>query len=104
MGESRSAAMAKKKPLYGVHPGVAMMQEWVATLKDKSGRSLDEWIALLKAEGPAMEKERRDWLKSKYKMGTNSSWWIAARIEGKDSWDDDPEAYLKQAEVFVEQM
>ncbi len=96
--------MAKKKPLYGVHPGVAMMQEWVATLKDKSGRSLDEWIALLKAEGPAMEKERRDWLKSKYKMGTNSSWWIAARIEGKDSWDDDPEAYLKQAEVFVEQM
>jgi hypothetical protein len=39
--------MAKKKTLYSVHPGVAMVQKWVATLPEKTGRSLEEWIALV---------------------------------------------------------
>ena len=32
--------MAKKaqKSLYSVHPGVAMVQGWIATLKEKTGR------------------------------------------------------------------
>jgi hypothetical protein len=96
--------MPKKKSLYGVHPGVAMVQQWVATLKDKTGRSLDEWIALVKAEGPANEKERREWLKAKHQLGTNTAWWIAERMEAKDTWDDNPDAYLKAAEGFVEAM
>ena len=50
---------AKTESLYAVHPGVAMMQKWVAELKGKTGRTLDEWLALVKTEGPATEKERR---------------------------------------------
>jgi hypothetical protein len=96
--------MAKKKSLYGVHPGVAMVQNWIATLKEKSGRSLEEWLELIQAEGPAGEKDRRAWLKDKHKLGTNTAWWLAERAEGTDTWDDDPEKYLQAAEGYVEAM
>ncbi len=94
---------AKTEPLYSVHPGVAIMQKWVAELKGKTGRSLEEWLALVKKEGPLAEKERRDWLKAKHKLGTNSAWWIAARADGKDTEDDSPEKYLKAAAGYVEE-
>lgn len=99
--------MANVKPqpvlLYDVHPGVAIMQKWVAELKSKSGRSLDEWITLVKKDGPKHEKNRRDWLKNTHKLGTNSAWWIAERAEGKGGEDSDPEAYLKAASEYIEQ-
>ena len=93
---------AKARSLYAVHPGVAMVQKWVAELKPKTGRSLEEWLALVKKEGPKDEKSRRDWLKSKHKLGTNSAWWIAERAEGKGLEDNDPEAYLQAAVQYVE--
>ena len=97
------ATIAKDKSLYGVHPGVEMVQKWVAALKEKTGRTLEEWIALVKNEGPKDEKSRRAWLKTKHKMGTNSAWWIAERADGKGGEEDTPEAYLKTAVVYVEE-
>lgn len=90
--------------LYSVHPGVAMTQKWVADLPQKSGRSLDEWIALVRNSGPQTEKERRDWLKKNYKLGTNSAWWIAERAGRMGTEADDPNAYLQAAEGYVEEM
>jgi Domain of unknown function (DUF5655)/Domain of unknown function (DUF4287) len=92
---------AKRESLYGVHPGVASVQKWVAELKEKTGRSLDDWIALVKKEGPKDEKGRREWLKTKHKMGTNSAWWIAERAEGKGGEEADPEEYLRAAAQYV---
>ncbi len=97
------AAAAKSDSAYGVHPGVAMVQKWAAELKEKTGRSLEEWLALVKKEGPKDGKSRREWLKTKYKMGTNSAWWIAERAEGKGSEEDTPEGYLKAAVRYVEE-
>jgi hypothetical protein len=94
---------AKERSLYGVHPGVAMVQKWVAELKDKTGRSLEEWTALVKKEGPKSEKERVVWLKSKHKLGTNSAVWIGEHVEGKGGEEDSPEAYLAAAVRFVEE-
>jgi hypothetical protein len=99
--------MPGKKPsptLYSVHPGVAMMQKWVAELPEKTGRSLAEWIKLVRQAGPPTEKERRDWLKTNHGLGTNTAWWIAERTEGKGLEDGDPAAYLKAAEGYVEAM
>ena len=95
-------ATAKTQALYDVHPGVAMVQKWVAELKSKTGRSLEEWLALVKKEAPKEEKSRREWLKTKHKLGTNSASWIAERAEGKGE-DDSPEAYLKIAAKYVEE-
>lgn len=95
-------ATAKARALYDVHPGVAMVQKWVAELKRKTGRSLQEWLVLVKKEGPKDQKARREWLKIKHKLGTNSAWWIAERAEGKGE-DDSAEAYLKSATKYVEE-
>jgi hypothetical protein len=92
------------KSLYGVHPGVLMTQKWVATLKEKTGRSLDEWLKLVKKSGPSTEKERREWLKSEHGLGTNTAWWLAERAEGKGGETSDPDEYLRVAEKYVETM
>ena len=96
--------MTKKRNPYSVSPGVKMVQDWIATLKQKTGRSLDEWLEFVKKHGPPTEKERRDWLKAEHGLGTNSAWWIAERAEGKGTEEDDPETYLKTAEKYVEDM
>lgn len=98
-----SKGTAKSRPLYDVHPGVAMMQKWVAELKEKTGKSVEEWIALIQKEGPADEKGRREWLKTKHKLGTNSAWWLSERASGKGGGDDDPESYLRNAARDVDE-
>ncbi len=97
-------AKAKRKSVYDVHPSIAMVQDWIDKLPEKTGKSLNEWIALVKKEGPANEKERRDWLKQNYGLGTNAAGWIAERAAGKGSEDSDPEAYLETAEKNVAEM
>jgi hypothetical protein len=92
----------KSVSLYDVHPAVAMVQKWVTELKPKTGRTLDEWIALVKKDGPAGHQARREWLKSKHKLGNNSAWWIVDHAEGKGGEEDSPEEYLASAVRFVE--
>ena len=41
------ASLAKSESLYGVHPSVTMVQKGMAALKEKTGRAMEEWIALL---------------------------------------------------------
>ncbi len=96
------ASLAKSESLYGVHPSVAMVQKWLTELKEETGRSMEEWLALVKKEGPKDEKSRREWLKGKHKLGTNKASWIAERAEGK-GWEDTPEMYLKSAVRYVEE-
>jgi len=99
-----TATATKKRPLYSVHPGVTMVQKWVAELKQKTGRSLEEWLRLVKKSGTKDEKERRDWLKQEHGMGTNTASWIAGRSVGKTTEMADPDQYLKAAEDYVERM
>jgi len=98
-----AAKTAWTNSLYDAHPSLAMVQKWLAELKEKTGRSMEEWIALVKKEGPRDEKSRREWLKTKHKMGTNRASWIAERAEGKGWEEDTPEAYMKAAVRYVEE-
>jgi hypothetical protein len=101
---AKTGAGKATKSIYSVHPGVLMTQKWISELKQKSGRSLEEWLKLIKKEGPPEEKERRDWLKTKHGLGTNSAWWLAERSLGKGEEMGDPKQYLRAAEEYVEQM
>ena len=92
---------AKKKSIYGIHPGVLMTQKWIADLKDKTGRSLEEWLKLIKKSGPKDEKARREWLKTEHGLGNNSAWWLAERADGKGTEVGDPDSYLKAAEGYA---
>jgi len=101
---AREAAKTKSKSIYGVHPGVIMVQKAIKDLPAKTGKSLEEWIKFIKKSGPRTEKERREWLKAEHGLGTNYAWWLAERAEGKGCEDGDPQAYLRAAEGYVEKM
>src|ERR1700692_1063989 len=101
---AKTATRFSEKSIYGVHPGVLMTQKWIAELKQKTGRTLDEGLKLIKKEGPPTEKEPRDWLKTKYGLGTNSAWWMAERSVGKGDEAEDPDHYLRAAGKYVEEM
>ena len=100
----RTATQTRKKSIYGVHPGVEMTQKWVAELKQRTGRSLAEWLRLIKKSGPKDEQVRREWLKTEHGLGTNSAWWLAERASGKGTEVSDPDAYLAAAEGYVATM
>lgn len=96
----------KPRSLYSVHPSVSMMQRWIVELKQKTGRNLEEWIKVVRTNGPTDLAARRIWLKEKHKLGTNSAWWIAERSDPTTASlvDDDPQAYLAAAARYVEEM
>lgn len=95
-------ANTKKTPIYDVHPSMRMIQSIMATMKQKTGRSFEEWIAFVNKEGPATEKERREWLKMKHGLGINYATLVAEGSVGKGEHDAD--AYLKHAADYVEKM
>lgn len=96
------SAAAKSASLYDVHPSIAMVEKGAEELKAKTGRSIDEWVAIVKKDGPAGHLARRNWLKSKHKIGNNQAWWIVQRAEGKGADEDTPEGYLAAAVRYVE--
>ncbi len=91
-------------PRYDVHPSIAYAKAILDNLPANTGRSLEEWIALVERTGPAGEKERRDWLKKEHRLGGTTAWMIAERADGKGREDTDPVAYLKAAADWVEAM
>jgi hypothetical protein len=91
------------KSSFDVHPSLAMYQSTLAGIKQKTGRTAEEWTALVNKTGPATERERREWLQSKHGLGRNYASWIAEQSVGKGD-DGTEETYLKQADEYVEQM
>jgi hypothetical protein len=103
---ARASQKKAATSLYGVHPGVYMVQKWIEELPEKTGRSLEQWVALVQKSGPETFKERCDWLKTEHGLGSNAAWWLAERAdpERSDFSEDDPESYLRAAEQYVENM
>jgi hypothetical protein len=93
-----------RKSVYGVHPSVGMVEKTLAALKSKTGRSLDEWVAIVRTSGPKAEKERREWLKEAHELPTQSAIWVAERASGGGAEFDSPEGYLEAAERYVDEM
>ncbi len=75
---------------YAVHPGVGMVQKWVAELEAKTGWDLDGWYRQIKKHAPLDEKGRREWLKAEHGLGTNTAWWLVESMEDRETWDAEP--------------
>jgi len=93
-----------KTPAYDVHPGVAMMKKWADELPAKTGRSLDQWAALVSASGIDGRKDRVAFLKQEHDFGSNTACFIVDYAADRHSWDGDPRVYLAQAVKYVEDM
>src|SRR3954471_17819537 len=48
---SLSVVMATRTSIYGIHPDVETVQRAIVGLPAKTGRSLDEWIAVIRKHG-----------------------------------------------------
>ena len=76
----------------------------MSKLAERTGRDLNGWIEFLKINGPKDEPSQREWLKTKFGLGTNYAGWIAERAAGRGWEDDDPDEYLRVAPQYVEKM
>ena len=98
-------SVAPSRTLYSVHPGVARLQKWIAELKVKTSRSLDEWLEHIKEEGPRTEKDCRAWLAKEYRLTTNWASWLAGKaFDPLYTSEETAEGYLALAPQYVEQM
>ncbi|WP_257306429.1 DUF4287 domain-containing protein [Geothrix campi] len=88
---------------YDLHPSVAYVQGILANLKSKTGRTLEEWVALAQSEGPPDRKACQAWLKIQG-LGTNQAGLVARRAEAVPghAFDDTPEGYLAAAPGHVD--
>jgi hypothetical protein len=92
-----SNKIESRKSRYSTHPGFAHEAASVINLQKNTGKSLEEWIELVDKSGPATEKERAQWLKTKHELGPNIAGWIAERAAGKRGAEDyDPETLVTQ--------
>jgi hypothetical protein len=86
----------RKNSVYTRHPGFAMEESGLAILEDRTGRTLEGWVRIVKKAGPAMEKERIAWLKQAHGITTNYALWISKRVDGGGSSADyDPDAMVE---------
>ena len=97
--------MPKFLPLapYDLHPSIAYVQSVLANFKSKTGRTLEEWVALAQREGPTERKACQAWLKAQG-LGTQQAAFVAQRAiaEPGHAFDDTPEGYLAAAPGYVE--
>ena len=97
-------APAHKVWKYDLHPSMRMVQSVIAGMKEKTGRSLDEWLRTVEKDAPRGEKECAAWLKQEHGLGTNYASWIAGRSAGKNDASEDADEYLKHAQDYVDRM
>jgi hypothetical protein len=87
----------RKNSVYTIHPGFAMEESSVANLKERTGRTIEEWVRMVKKSGPPTEKERIAWLKSAHGITTNYAGWIAKRADGGGSAASyDPDSMVEE--------
>ena len=86
---------AQTQSLYSLHPGFAMEASSMANLKVRTGKTLDEWIAIVHRDGPSADNERQAWLKAEHGFTTNYAMWVAERAAGRGGSDQyEPEGMV----------
>jgi hypothetical protein len=84
----------KKGSLYSLHPSFAMEETARVNLKERTGKTLEQWVKLVKKSAGSSINERWAWLKEQG-LTTNYARWVAEQAEGKGSAESyDPEAYV----------
>lgn len=91
---------------YAVHPGVAMVQKWIADLPEKTGHTFEHWLKRIERDAPPDLKARQAWVKAEAGLGTHAAAWLSSRSLGSNVAfaEEDPAAYLRQAPTLVDAM
>ncbi len=62
-----------------------MVSAVVRNLPQKTGRTLDEWLAIVRAEGVGGHKQRVDWLKQTYGLGHTTATILVQLVDNPSS-------------------
>jgi Domain of unknown function (DUF5655) len=81
-----------------------MLIKWERELKEKTGRTLEEWCAHLNRKCKGADRAARiAHLKSEHGIGSNSAWWLADRSLGDmHPWDSTAKGYLAKCPALVD--
>ncbi|MBI3819546.1 MAG: DUF4287 domain-containing protein [Planctomycetes bacterium] len=71
------------KSIYSLHPSYKMWDSSIRNLKERTGKPLEDWMAILKKKGPATDAERRAWLAREHAITTNYASWIVEEAAGR---------------------
>jgi hypothetical protein len=87
---------SKTKSLYSRHPGFRMIETFKVNLVERTGKTIEQWVELVRQKGPPTEKERRIWLKVEHGLTTNYAWWVAEQASGTEDLEHyDPEGMVE---------
>jgi len=94
---------AQPQPPYDLHPSVAYVQALLGNLEAKTGRTLEAWVALVRKNGPAETKARKEWLKAQG-LGSVQAGFVLQRAEAAPghAFDDTPDGYLAAAPGYID--
>lgn len=84
-----AATLKRKKSLYSMHPSFDHEEAGLRLIKERTGKTLEEWMAHVKRNGPAEPRARLAWLK-KQGLTTNYAGWVASRAcgtGGRENYD-----------------
>jgi len=85
------STLTRKKSLYSMHPSFDYEEAGLRLIKERTRKTLEEWIAHLKRNGPVEPKARLAWLK-KQGLTMNYAGWVASRASGTGGRENyDPE-------------
>lgn len=86
-----AAMLKRKKSLYSMHPSFDYEEAGLRLIRERTGRTLEEWIAHVKRNGPVEPRARLAWLKEQG-LTMNYTGWVASRASGKGGRENyDPE-------------
>jgi hypothetical protein len=71
-----------------------MREAIIRNLPKNTGKTFEEWVALLKKQGPKDAKEARVWLKEKHGLGHGQAGMISAELVGGPSFTKSPETLV----------
>jgi hypothetical protein len=96
--------MSSVRHHYNIHPATVMTQEWILSLSERTGKSLEEWLIITQHSGLTTSKALTAWLKDEFGLGTNQAMWIAnIALNTEESIAmSTNEGYLKLAEQWID--
>lgn len=92
---AKVASKSAKKSLYSLHPGFAREAAYLKNLHERTGRTLEQWVAITRKRGLGTVRERTAWLKEEHGLTTDYARWVAESVDGDaSSAAYDPEALV----------
>src|SRR4051794_424380 len=81
--------------IYSMHPGFWMYESSKRKLLEQTGKNYEEWIEILRREGPDDEKLQRKWLMDEHGFTSRYAMWIVEELAGRGPDAYDPDANVE---------